>query len=87
MLHVSQSLGDEDPDGTWSRVADAVAEMQERISADGMQEISRAELAAGIRDAIEKLVEGGIAGDSLAVEFGQSPDVDSISQAVIKPAT
>jgi hypothetical protein len=80
---------DDDSGDSWGRVADAVEEMRMRLSEDREvpHYIDREELAEGIRNAIEQLVENGAVGDKLAVEIGSSERNPAETQIINQPAT
>uniref|UniRef100_A0A061RFB5 Protein executer chloroplastic-like n=1 Tax=Tetraselmis sp. GSL018 TaxID=582737 RepID=A0A061RFB5_9CHLO len=71
---------------TWGRVADAVSEMQERISPAGGPKASREELADSIRTAIEELISDSEDEDGMG-DAGDSPDALSITRAQAEPST
>ena len=85
----AQSIDDdEDSSDSWGRVADAVAEMQDRLAEDSeVPHIDREELAEGIRSAIEELVENGAVDEPLDVEVEVGEQKEPAEQYITKPAT
>ena len=86
----TQSIDDdEDSSDSWGRVADAVAEMQDRLSGESeVPHIDREELAQGIRNAIEELVENGAVDERLDVEVEVPGEkTEPAEQYITKPAT